>query len=145
MVTTSITAEKGRLFLLKVATLASPINYKTAGGLRTTSVAINGGPVDITNKGSAGWRELLPDAGVKTVDFTAGGVYDASNPQLIALEQAAIAGGAILPMEVVSAAGDRFVGEFAVATFNRSGNHNDAEMYEITLNSHGAVTYVPAV
>lgn len=144
MTSTSITAQKGRLFLLKVATGASPTNYKTAAGLRATDLTINGNPVDITTKNSNGWRELLPDAGVKQVDITGSGVYDSSNAALALCQAAALAGGSIIEAEVIAGAGDKFVGEWAVPTFKRTGNHNDAEMFDITLNSHGVITYVPA-
>jgi TP901-1 family phage major tail protein len=143
MTTSSVTAQKGRLFLLKIATSASPSNFVTAAGVRATDITINGNPVDITNKDSDGWRELLPDSGVKQVDITFSGVMNDSD-QLKAVQDAALAGGAILPMELTSGSGDYFTGEFSVATFKRSGQHSGEETFEATINSHGAVTHTDA-
>lgn len=144
MTSTSIQAQKGRAVLLKVASNTSPINYQTATGLRSTDVSVNGNPVDITTKSSQGFRELFPGAGIEQVDISGSGIWDSSNPRLAVLQAAALAGGAIIDAQVVFGAGDSFVGEWSVDTFKRTGNHNDAEMFDVTLKSHGLVQYIPA-
>lgn len=136
----SISAQKGRAFLLKVATGASPTAYVTASGLRATDLTINGNPVDITTKTSNGWRELLPDAGVQQVDITASGVWDSSSAVLQQVQAAAVA-RTLIEAEIISGAGDRFIGTWDVSQFKRAGTHNDAETFDITLQSSGPVIY----
>ena len=140
----SIAAQVGRDFLLKLGNGSSPETYTTLTGCRTNDITINGSPVDITNKSSGGWQELLPGGGVRSCDITAQGLYDknaAGGHTMLA--DAALAGGGILPMEMVSDAGDKFVGYWAVATYKRTGPYNEAETFETTLKSHGVITYVP--
>lgn len=138
---TSITAQKGRSFLLQLASGGSPTTFTSATGLRTTGVAINGAPVDITTKSSAGWRELLPDGGVKSVDISASGIWDSGSTNLKTLMAAALAGGTLIEAQVVSGAGDKFIGTWAVPTFNRNAPHDNAETFDVTLQSHGPVYY----
>jgi TP901-1 family phage major tail protein len=145
MVGTSISAQKGRSFLLKIGNGTTPETYTLVSGLRATDITINGNPVDITNKSSQGWQELLPDAGVKSCDISASGIYDSNDAGAHhTLVQAGLDGGTILPFEIVSNAGDKFVGYWAVQTYKRSGPYNDAETFDLTLKSHGYVQHVPA-
>ena len=63
--------EKGSGFLLRIADAGGA--YTTVAGLRTTQLSINGEAVNVTNKGSGGWRELLSGAGVRSGRAPAGG------------------------------------------------------------------------
>lgn len=142
---TSITAQPGRSFLLKIGGGTSPETYTTVTGMRTVDITINGAPVDITNKSSDGWQELLPGAGVRSCDITAQGIYDSNVSHYIDdLEAAALAGGTIKPFRLVSGAGDYFEGWWSVATFKRTGPYNEAETFEVTLRSHNQITHVAA-
>ena len=141
----SIEAQQGRAFLLKLGDGTSPETYTTITGMRATDMTINGAPVDITNKSSEGWQELLPGAGVRSCDISASGIYDANVAEALAtIAQAALDGGTVLPMQLISQAGDYFEGYWAVATFKRSGPYNDAETFDLTLRSHGPITHTPA-
>lgn len=141
---TSITAQKGRAFLLRVASGTSPTTFNNVTGLRATGITINGSPVDITTKSSAGWQEWLPDGGVKSVSMTGSGIYDSNNTYLAAVQAAALAGGDFVEAEIVSAAGDSYVGTWVVPTFTRNGPHDNAETFDVTLQSHGPVYYQAA-
>ena len=143
---TSIQAKAGRLFLLQISDGTSPTTFSAVQGLRATDVTINGNPVDITTKTSGGWREYLPGAGVSEMTFSGSGIYDSAGAQLKALP-AAVIGSPQNPIyiqaKITSAAGDAFVGTFVVATFKRSGAHDGAETFDITLNSSGPIIYLP--
>ncbi len=140
---TSITAGKGRAFLLKVdLTGASPTVYSTVTGLRVTDLSINGNPVDITTKSSNGWRELLPDAGIEQVDITASGVYDGSNAGSAPFIEKAALNRTFIDAEVVFANGVVFSGTWVISPYKTGGNHNDAQTFDLTLMSHGPVTRV---
>lgn len=142
MAPTSIAAKKGRAFLLQLGSGTSPESYTTITGMRTTDITINGSPVDITNKSSNGWQELLPGAGVRSADISAQGIYDGNVAvALSTLQQAALNGGDILNLRLLSEAGDYFVGWFSIATFKRNGPYNEAESFELTIRSHGVITH----
>lgn len=137
----SIQAQKGRVFLLGVAPNGvSPKVYTTVGGLRATGLSFNGNPVDITNKSSGGWRELLPDGGIKQMTFTGSGIFDASSVAFKELQAAAI-GTALIEVQIESGSGEVFIITAAVSQFQRDGTHNDAETFSLTLESHGPVYY----
>ncbi len=139
----SINAQPGRLFLLSIdLTGISPTTYTAVAGMRLTDVTINGGPVDITNKGSGGWQEMLPGAGVRSANLTGSGIFDANQAApMQKLLQSALQGGTFIDAEIVSGAGDKIFGTWTVDSFKRSGNYNEAETFEMTLKSHGPVIY----
>jgi predicted secreted protein len=85
---------------------------------------------------------MLPNAGVKSVDFTGSGVFDANvTAPLQKIMQSAMNGGTFIEAEIVSAFGDRFTGTFSCQTFKRSGAHNDAELFDVTMKSSGPVIW----
>jgi predicted secreted protein len=137
---TSILAEKGRAFLLKVdLTGVSPTVYTTVAGMRATQLKVNSNPVDITNKSSAGWREMLPGGGVEQVDITGSGIYDAtSNSGMAFLEKSALT-PVLIDAEVVFGNGVAYTGTWAVSDFTTDGPYNEAQTFSVTLMSHGPV------
>jgi len=140
--TPSIQAEPGRLFLLKISDGTSPTTFQTVAGLRTNDVTINGNPVDISNKGSNGWQEMLPDGGIKSVDISGSGIFDASaTGPLRRVFLSALAGGTFLEAEVISGSGDKFTGTWSCSTFKRAGTHTEAETFDITMKSSGPVIW----
>jgi predicted secreted protein len=139
----SIQAQAGRSFQLWIGNGASPEVYTLVSGLRTNDITINGNPVDITNKSSAGWQELLAGAGVRSCDLTAQGIFDKNVLGAhTTMEAAALAGGSLLPFKVLSAAGDAFIGYWAVATYKRTGPYDNAETFDVTLKSHGPILHI---
>lgn len=141
----SITAQAGRKFVIKCAIPGvTPTVYTQPAGLRTTGIKINGGAVDITNKDSLGWRELLPDGGVRSVDMDFSGIWDSATGKVatsaLGLLQGAALGSSLIEAVVISGGGDRFFGTWAV-TFNRNGPHDNGETYDGTLMSSGPVVY----
>lgn len=140
--TPSIQAEPGRLFVLKISDGTSPTVYQQVAGLRANGIKINGNPVDISNKGSNGWQEMLPNAGIKSVDITGNGVFDANvTAPLMTIMKSALNGGSFLEAEVISGAGDKFTGTWSCQTFERTGDYKDAELFTITMASSGPVIY----
>ncbi len=60
--------------------------------MRATQLKLNGNQVDISSKSSNGWQELLSDAGIRKIDITASGEYDATPGSAFNyLEKAALA------------------------------------------------------
>lgn len=136
----SIQALPGRNLNLYLGAGTSPETYTLVTGARTNDLTINGNPVDITNKSSAGWQELLAGAGVRSADISMQGIYDArqAGPHA-SLYAAALAGGAILPFKMVSGDGKGILGYWAVATYKRTGPYDNAETFDLTLKSHGPI------
>ncbi|MCW2242261.1 phage tail tube protein [Azospirillum canadense] len=141
----SIQAKAGRQFTIKVSDGAATPTFLTIGGLRDTSMQLNGGAVDITNVASNGWREYLPGGGVKELSVSGSGIFDSLTPGARKVWDAAMAQDAsgYLEMQLISGHGDSFVGTFVVDSYSRKGG-NEAETFDISLKSSGPPTYIPA-
>src|SRR3546814_18039104 len=87
-----MSAEKGSAFLLKVGDGGSPVAYATVAGLRTTQLSVNGEAVNVTNKDSGGWREVLSGAGVRSVSVSGAGMFTGSTAEG-RVDAKALAGG----------------------------------------------------
>lgn len=132
-------AEKGRSFVLKHSNQVSPVSYSTIGGARTSSIAINGETVDVTDKDDAGWQTLLESAGQKSVSISAGGVF--KNSAAEALMRTAALNQTIEDFQILFQNGGYFTGNFQITSLEFTGENNGAVMYSMTLVSSGPVTY----
>ena len=130
-------AEKGSAFLLKITNGASPAVYQTIAGMRTTQLSITGESVVITNKGSAGWRELLSGAGVRALSVSAAGVFTGSAGEQ-RMKANALA-GTLDDYELSFEGGDRIRGRFLVTRLDYAGEFNGERSYTVSLESSGTV------
>lgn len=135
-------AEKGRAFVLKIGDGATVEAFTTVGGMRTTGVTINGESVDVSDKDTAGWRELLEGAGLKSASVSGSGVF--KNTASEATVRTAVLNQTIDNYEIVFESGDKFTGAFLPNKLEYTGEYNGARQYSLNLESSGAVTYVPA-
>lgn len=130
-------AEKGSAFLLKIGDGEDPPGYETVAGLRTTQLSINGEPVNVTNKDSGGWRELLSGAGVRSVSVSGAGIFTGSAAEGRIRSNAL--GGAIDDYELSFESGERMRGRFLVARLDYAGDYNGERNYTLALESSGEV------
>ena len=141
MPSTSITAKPGRSFEIKVADPdVSPSVYAQIGGLRNTSMTINNNPVDISNVVSKGFREFLPEGGLQDIAVTATGIFDSATTGAQSIEKAART-RVLVEVQIDSGHGDAFNFAAVVNTFERSGDHEGVEEFNMSLTSHGTIHY----
>lgn len=129
--------ESGAAFLLCMSDGGAPETFRTVAGLRTTQMSFITEPVVVTNKGSGGWRELLPAGGVKSVSISGAGVFTGSDAEL-ALKAMALS-GVLDRFEVRFEGGERLRGTFQVSRLDYSGDFNGERTYTLALESSGAV------
>lgn len=131
-----MTAKKGYDFILKNGTASGGT---VIGGLRNTSITINNEAVDVTTKTSSGKRLLLESAGVNSMQISADGVFedDATWDTVQGYARA----GTINAMALIDGDGNTYEGNWLVTSFETSGQYNGAQMYSLTLESSGAITY----
>ncbi|MFM6853887.1 MAG: phage tail tube protein [Sphingopyxis sp.] len=129
--------EKGSAFLLKIGNGGAPVTYATVAGLRTTQLSINGEGVNVTNKDSGGWRELLSGAGVRSVSVAAAGLFTGSAAETRV--QANALAGLIDDYELAFESGARMRGRFLVTRLDHSGDYNGERGYTLSMESSGAV------
>lgn len=133
-------AQSGANFLLKISDGAATPNFQTVAGLRTTQMAIAGMAVVVTTKDSAGWRDLLSGAGVRSISVSAAGVFMGSAAE--AQIRANALTGALASYQLCFEDGSRMQGQFLVQKLEYAGDFNNERSYTLTLESSGAV--VPA-
>ena len=140
-------AGKGSSFLLKDNSTGTPA---TIGGLRSTSMTINGEAVDITTKDSNAFissgndkaRDLLQGGGVRSMTLSASGVFtDSSTENLV---RGFAFDGAIQNYDLVFSDGSKVSGAFLITSYERAGEFNGEETYSLTLESSNTITYTNA-
>ncbi len=136
-------AQKGKLVLLKADTAGgSPQVYTTIAGLRTNTWTVNGENVDVTTKDDDGWQQRLSGAGVRSISISATGIFqDTTVEELVrgwSFDQS------INWFQLTFENGDSLECQFQISNYARPGDHDGAETYTLTMNSHGAPTYLAA-
>ena len=141
-------AGKGSSFLLKENSTGTPA---TVGGLRSTSMSINGEMVDITAKDSATFtgssghdigRALGSNMGIRSMSVSASGVFTDSAGENN-LRGAAFTGSSV-NYDLVFGDGSTVKGAFIITSYERAGEYNGEETFSVTLESNGTMTYTNA-
>ena len=141
-------AQKGSSFLLKDNSGGSAV---VIGGLRSTSMTINGEIVDITAKDSATFtgssghdigRALGSNMGIRSMTVSASGVFTDSSTENIMRGFAF--DGAIQNYDLVFSDGSKISGAFLITSYERAGEYNGEETYSVTLESSNTITYTNA-
>ena len=141
-------AQKGSAFLLKDNSTGSPV---TLGGMRSTSMSINGETVDVTTKESATFdatvgndigRVLLGNAGIRSMSISASGVFTDSASENTTRTTAF--SGDIVNYDLIFADTSSAKGAFIITSYERAGEYNGEETYSLTLESSGTITYTNA-
>lgn len=116
--------------------------YVSIGGLRTNALSLNQETVDVTNKDSAShWRELLAGGGVKSAKFSGSGVFVDS--AVDALVQNDFWADALVTMQMLVPGFGTFTGSFVIASLEFTGEYNGANVYALTYESAGIITFSP--
>ena len=134
-------------FLLKENSTGTPA---TVGGMRSTSMSINGEMVDITTKDSNAFvssgndkaRDILQGGGIRSMSISASGVFtDSSTENLV---RGFAFDGAIQNYDLIFGDGSKVAGAFLITSYERAGEYNGEETYSLTLESHNTITYTNA-
>jgi TP901-1 family phage major tail protein len=137
----------GKDCLLKLSDEAASPVFTTIAALKTTSLSINNETIDVTTKDNMPWRTLI-EGGIRSMELSASGIWTNASVQNslqnIALGAAFVANSitytTIRTFKITFADGDEFVGKFAVTKFERSGNHDGAEEFNVTLTSADVIS-----
>jgi predicted secreted protein len=110
-------------------------------GARTDNLTINNEPIDITDKDDAGWRTMLADVGVRSIDADVEGVLIDS--ALIAVAMGAASG--LLSAWTIEIEGiGSFTGDWYLSSFAISGEQADATTFTANIQSSGTMTFTAA-
>lgn len=130
-------AQKGKDLLLKIDNGGT---YATVAGLRSKRLAFNAETVDGTDSESAGrWRELLGGTGVQRASVSGSGIF--KDQASDALVRSAFFAASILNWQIVVPDFGTVTGAFQVTALEYSGQYNGEVLFEIALESAGALTF----
>lgn len=117
--------------------------FEVVGGATSVGMTVNNEIVDITNADDDGVRTLLEGAGVRSVSLQFSGVYLDDDAAQTKLEEASLANTHVTVQMVKpgTQAGGIFQGEFAIASLEYSGEHNQKVVSTIKLESSGPVSF----
>jgi predicted secreted protein len=115
-------------------------DYAIIGGLRSNGMNLTMEAIDVSDKGSAGWSDVL--AGMRSMEVSGSGIMVEGDTVQIAVRAAALARTKEW-FKMINEFGDEFEGQFFITAWNESGEHNGEHAYDFTLMNSGAVTLTP--
>lgn len=131
-------AQSGKDLLIKLD-MTGAGSFQTVAGLRATRLSFNAETVDATSLDSAGWRELLGGAGVRSAQVSGSGVFrDAASD---ARAREIFFAGETPNFQVIIPDFGTVEGAFQIASIEYSGNHDGEATYELSLASAGTLTF----
>ena len=131
--------QRGKYLLLKIDISGT---MTTVGGMRSTSMTLNDEAVDITNKDSGSFRELLPSGGIQSMTITASGVFtDSTAEQTL---RSAYGTSSFKSYNVIVPDLGTYAGTFMIASLEYAGEYNGEATYSVTLESSGSITFSAA-
>lgn len=117
--------------------------FTPVAGLRTRTVSLNAGAVDITHAESDGWRTLLEHGGVRQLNVSGNGVFlgDAALRQVRAL----FLSGSVARWRLSVPQDGTLEAEFLLTNLDYAGDHRGEVTYAISLASAGVVSFTEEV
>lgn len=132
-------ASTGRTALIKLDNTGGG-SFQTVGGVRTKTLKVNSETVDVTDSDSTNqFRELLANAGVKSVEISGNGVHKDDTYINKALDYCRL--GTIVDWQWIHPAIGTFQGKFQVTDFELGAEYNGAVSFSFTLASAGDITF----
>jgi len=127
-------AQRGRNMLVKIRNDQGA--FVTVAGLRTKTLKFNAKSIDITHSESDdAWRELLPGAGVKSVEIGGAGVFrDGASDALV---RASFFAQTAETYEIIIPDFGTITGAFLISTLMYAGTYKGEASYELQLVSAG--------
>ena len=110
----------------------------TLVGVRTKGYTITNDHVDVTTDDDDGWRALLADPGLRSMEVTVGGI--SSDQVLVAAMLAASITGETLSVGLPTTTGT-LAGTFFISSFEQTGEHDGSVEFSASFMSSGVVTY----
>lgn len=123
----------GKNMLIKLGT---GTGATTIAGLRPSTFTVNGETVDITNKDSGGYRELLGSAGIASASISGGGVMQGGTFDKL-LADRVIARS--LDLYTFTYGTNSLAGSFQCTSYEATGDYNGAQTYSASWESSGSL------
>lgn len=121
----------------------------TLVGVRTRGFTVTNEYVDVTTDDDTGWRTLLADPGLRSIEITVGGI---TQDEVLLAEMMA-ANVATTPVQANLPTGTAggvttpgtLSGNWLISSYEQTGEHDGAAEFSATFMSTGQVTYTATV
>ncbi len=110
--------------------------FNAVGGLVTNSFTLNNGAIDVTNKSSASFREVMAGEGLQTLDLSAEVIF--STDANFAIVKASALAKTILSYQVARGA-EVLTVDLYITSFVETSPDNDKHSASISFISSGAI------
>jgi TP901-1 family phage major tail protein len=133
-------AQAGKDLLVKIDDGTG--NFVTVAGLRTRQMTFNADAVDVTDQDSVGrWRELLAGAGARHATISGTGIFkDVASDALV---QQNFFAGIVKTFQFVVPGFGTLKGPFVITALVYKADHAQGVMFDLTVESAGALTFTP--
>jgi len=112
--------------------------YVQIGGQNSHSLTLNNNIIDITNKSSASFRELLPDEGIQSIDLSMEMTF---NSEVTFLALKAMAGSKADASFEIDVAGASILFTGMIASFAETSPDGDKLTATVSIQSTGVFTW----
>ena len=134
-----MTLQKGRDFILRIGDGLSPETFTPVVGVMTRRFAFSAQPIDVTDMGSARWRELAWSAGARELVVSASGFLRTSAAD--AAIRDAFLNQALRNWQVLAPGLGLFTGRFAVTGLVYLAAQEGEGEWEMTLTSASQILF----
>ena len=104
------------------------------GAVVSKSISINNEPIDVTTDDDSGFRTLLPESGVRSIDISVEGVLKRDE---LVMDAAGNGATLIQPVEIEFPSGMTIGGYFRLNSYDISAETNGRVQFSGTLQSTG--------
>lgn len=132
-------AASGALVLIKIGNGEDPEVFTTIGGMRTSELSIDNQLLDASHIEGGNWRILQNESGIQSVSISGSGIFvDSTEEENVRISAFA---NTIKNYRFIFANADSIQGPFRILSYQRKGDHNNPEAYNLTLESAGPITF----
>lgn len=114
-------------------------NEITLVGVRSKTYSVTNDYVDVTTDDDSGWRTLLADPGLRSIEVTVAGITE--DQILLGDMMAANVASDVVDITLPTGTGASLSGQFLISSYEGTGEHDGAYEFSATFMSTGAVTY----
>ena len=137
-----MTAYKGSLVVIKAGDGEVSEDFSVIGGLRLSRLILQNRPLESSNIEAGVWRHLLPGSGIRSLHMSGLGMFtDANSEEMVRSHAFA---GTSANYQFVFGNADIVSGAFCLTHYERIGDFEEEELYKLTLENSGNITFQAA-
>lgn len=112
--------------------------FKSIGGLRSNGFSFASDAIERTNRGSNQWREIVDEAGIRSVSISGSGVYTHES-NWKTMRNAAFAGVLVCLAFIEAQLGEIYSGCFKITAIEGAGEYDGESSFSMSAESSGRI------